>query len=171
MDNILHNLRTQQKIQEKQHKSDLIRNKEPTCRLNWSEKRSRNKRSQIFFAALFFAYACYDVFLISVAFDGSVFVVVVVFRCCCCDDLNQKLWECIKPISFNISLCIYLNICHYFARAFLALHTYIYRSRTGRHKVEFFVRILLFCCCTLVMLQIRKITILTFSSLQNFTTF
>lgn len=138
MDNILHNLRTQQKIQEKQHQSDLIQNKEPTCRLNWSEKRSRNKRSRIFFAALFFAYACYDVFFI------LWFLMALFFFCC---SLLLLWWfksktvrmyypECIKPISFNISLCIYLNICHYFARDFFS--PYIYRSRTGRvHKDEF----------------------------------
>lgn len=85
-----------------------------------------------------------------------------------CDDLNQKLWECIiqnvlKPISFNISLCIYLNICHYFARAF-----FIYVAQGQADTKRVFVINFCFCCSTLVMLQIRKITILKFSSLTKF---
>lgn len=109
MDNILHNLLTQTKDsreteQNNNNKSDLIQNKEPTCRLNWSEKRSRNKRSQIFSLPLF-ACDCYD-FFYSLAFDGSVFSLVVAV----CDDLNQKLWECIIQNVLNQYLLTYLYV-------------------------------------------------------------
>ena len=125
--------------QNNNNKSDLIQNKEPTCRLNWSEKRSRNKRSQIFSLPLF-ACDCYDFFL----FFG--FWWLCFFPRCCClwwfksKTVRMYYPECIKPISFNISLCIYLNICHYFARAFL----YIYIAQGQADTKQVFVIILFF---------------------------